>query len=172
MPCSASWPEIHRISYAKNETRSSISHSPCGWKIWVARYKRPPRSPRSLPYPPTFRPSAVEHHPSPKSIYYPLITPTKPFTLDMDVITLSQHYAQMAQALRSFMPSTCRSIDPEEVKPIGSRPVAAGGFAEIWEATHDGRKVALKAYRCYMTFGVARVIEVHCDHRLRRVVHC
>ena len=78
----------------------------------------------------------------------------------MDVVSLSQHYTQIAHVLRPFMPSTCRFLNPEDVKPIGIHPVAAGGFADIWEASYDGRKVTLKSYRCYMTFDIAQVVEV------------
>jgi hypothetical protein len=80
----------------------------------------------------------------------------------MDVVSLTQHYAQIAQVLRSFMPPTCRFLGSEDVEPSGTHPVAAGGFADIWEAIYDGRKVALKSYRCYMRFNVAQAVEVHC----------
>ena len=88
-------------------------------------------------------------------------------TPDMDVISLSQHHAQIARVLRSFMPSTCRFLSSGDVKLVSVHPVAAGGFADIWEATHDGRKVALKSYRCYMIFDVAQIVEVRCNHSLR-----
>ena len=88
-----------------------------------------------------------------------------------DVISLSQHYAQIAQALQSFMPSACRFLSSGDVKPIGSHPMAAGGFTDIWEATHGGRKVVLKSYRCYVAFDLVQVVEVHYDHNLRRAVH-
>lgn len=84
----------------------------------------------------------------------------------MDVISLTQHYSQLAQVLRLFMPSICHFFNPEVVKPIGTRPVAAGGFADIWEAIYDGRKVVLKSYRCYTSCDVAWVVEVRC-HSLR-----
>ena len=58
------------------------------------------------------------------------------------------------------MPHTCRWLDPEEVKLIGEHPIAAGGFADIWEAMYGGRKVVLKSYRCYMTFDVDKVVAV------------
>ncbi|KAF9789884.1 kinase-like domain-containing protein [Thelephora terrestris] len=60
------------------------------------------------------------------------------------------------------MPPTCRFLGSEDVKPSGTHPVAAGGFADIWEAIYDGRKVALKSYRCYMRFNVAQAVERFC----------
>jgi hypothetical protein len=91
-------------------------------------------------------------------------------TLDLDIMTLSQHYAEMAQTLRPFMPLTCCWLSPEDVKPIGNHPIAAGGYANVWEARYDGRRVVLKSYRCYVTFDVTRVTRV-CYHP-RQTVRC
>lgn len=44
--------------------------------------------------------------------------------------------------------------------------MAAGGSANIYEATYDGRKVVLKSHRCYVSFDVAQVIAVRCNHSL------
>lgn len=66
----------------------------------------------------------------------------------------------MAHPLRSFIPSACRFLNPRDVRLIGDYPLAAGGFADIHEATYEGRKVAFKRYRCYETFDVAQVAEV------------
>lgn len=62
------------------------------------------------------------------------------------------------------MPPTCRRLGLEEVKIIGEHPIAAGGFANVWEGIHDSRKVVLKSYRCYMSFDVNNVVTVRYDH--------
>lgn len=73
----------------------------------------------------------------------------------------AQRYPQMAHDLRSSMSlATCRWLNPEDVGLVGERPIAAGGFANIYEATYDGRKVVLKSYRCYVSFDVAQIISV------------
>jgi len=64
------------------------------------------------------------------------------------------------------MPSTLRWLSPEDVELVGEHPVAAGGFANIWQAIHDGRRVVLKSYRRSMSFDVARVIAVRCNRSL------
>lgn len=79
---------------------------------------------------------------------------------DLSLISLPEHYAQMFQVLRQIMPSTCRWLSPEGVRLIGSFSVAAGGTADIWEATHDGRKIVLKSYRYYMKFDLTKAVEV------------
>ena len=66
----------------------------------------------------------------------------------------------MTQVLRSFTPCT-RLLNPGDVRLIGDHPLAAGGFADVWEATYEGRKVAFKRYRCYETVDVAQVAEVY-----------
>ena len=79
---------------------------------------------------------------------------------DSTNISLSQHYAQMAQDLRSSLPSTCRWFGPGDVNLVSERQIAAGGFADVYEATQGGRKVVLKSYRCYLSFDVTEVIAV------------
>ena len=79
----------------------------------------------------------------------------------------SQRYARLAQERISSLPPPYRWLDPEDVKFIGEHPVAAGGFANVYEATHDGRKVMLKSYRPYMSFDIARVVAVCCNDSLR-----
>jgi len=81
-------------------------------------------------------------------------------TPDSNKVSRSQHYAQIARDIRSSLPSTCRWFAPEDVNLVGNRSLAAGEFANIWEAVHDGRKVILKSYRCCVLSGVTQVIEV------------
>ncbi|KAF9641890.1 hypothetical protein BDM02DRAFT_3273656 [Thelephora ganbajun] len=82
---------------------------------------------------------------------------------DPDGMALLQRCAQTAQELSSFLLSSCPSLSPEDIKLTSERPVAAGGFADIWGAMHDGRKVVLKSYRCYMSFDVAQVVTRFCN---------
>lgn len=83
---------------------------------------------------------------------------------DSNDVSLSQRYAQIAQDLRSSLPSDCRWLGPEEVDLISGRPMAAGSFADIYEGTYGGRNVVLKSYRCYVSFDIAQVVAVRCDH--------
>ena len=92
-------------------------------------------------------------------------------SLPLDGITLSQHYTQMAQDLRLSMPFTCRWLDQEDVRLVGEHSTSAGLFANIWEATHDGRKVLLKSYRFCSSLDVAQVVAVRSNHALCRPVH-
>ena len=84
-------------------------------------------------------------------------------TFDLNDVALLHRYAQVARDLRSSLPPSYRWLGPEHVKFICERPVAAGGFADIWEATYNGRKVMLKLYRCYVSFDVAQVAAVRCN---------
>ena len=140
--------------------------------VW---YKNPPAS---LPHPhpsplPTSSPlledlSIAKEHPLRQVLPFQM-TPSRlelasSATPDMGVISLSQHYARMAQVLGPCMPSTCFFLGSEDVKSINRHPIAAGGSADIREGVHDGRKVALKCYRCYATSDVTTVVEVCCVH--------
>lgn len=105
---------------------------------------------------------------SPPQPVHPRPPPSRPeawglFAPESNDISHSQYYAQVAQGVLSTLSSTCRWLDPGDVEIFGEHPVAAGGFANIWEGTHDGRKVALKSYRCYESFDAADVVAVRCD---------
>ena len=84
---------------------------------------------------------------------------------DIDGVTISQQYAQMVQEILPYLPSHYPLLDPHDVKLTGEHLVSAGGFADIWEATHAGRKVVLKSYRCYISFDVAQAITVRSVHQ-------
>ena len=90
---------------------------------------------------------------------------------DSSGVSLSQGYTRIAQDLRSSLPPTCRWLNPEDVDLVGEHPIAAGGFANIHEAKYGGHKVALKSYRCYVSFDVAQVVSVCYGRNLYRV-HC
>lgn len=100
------------------------------------------------------------HHPSPLCNHEAKSLPTP----DTDGITLSQQYARMAQELLPSLLSLYQLLNPHDVKLTGERPIAAGGFTDIWEAIYFGRKVVLKSYRCYISFDVAHVIAVRFGH--------
>ncbi|KAF9644623.1 kinase-like protein [Thelephora ganbajun] len=96
--------------------------------------------------------SDIEEHSSPQLLVGGLPTP------DLNDPTLSRHYTRMAQdSLRSPTSFVRHWFSPEDVKLVGGKPIAAGGFTDIWEATHDGRRVVLKSYRYYVTSDVAQV---------------
>ena len=89
-------------------------------------------------------------------------------TTDSNDISLSGRHGQMAQNLRSSLPSTCRWLDPEDVDLIGEHPAGAGGSADIHEAIHGGRRVVVKSYRCCMSFDAIQIVAVRCNSSLRR----
>jgi len=117
---------------------------------------------------------AVVEDPAPQAFRCPPPPPPPPqlvirsSSAPDDVCPLGR-YAQIAQGFMSSLPSTCHRLDPLDVKLTGERPIAAGGFANIWEGTHDSRKIVLKSYRCYVSFDAALAVAVRCDYPLCRV---
>lgn len=77
-----------------------------------------------------------------------------------DGAPLCQHCVQMAQELRSPLPTAYGWLNPADVRITSEHPVGAGGFANIWEGVLNGRKVAVKSYRCYESFDQAQVVSV------------
>lgn len=81
-------------------------------------------------------------------------------TPEPDDTSLLQRYTQMAQDLRLSLPPTCHWLDPGDIELVSELPIGAGGFADIYEVTHCGRRAVLKSYRFYISFDVARVVAV------------
>ena len=118
-------------------------------------------------------PLIVKEYPPLQSLHRPVLSPSQldvesSPTSGVDDAALSQHYMLVAQGKLSSLTSPARSLGPGDIRLAGKHPVAAGGFADILEATYQGRKVVLKAYRCYRSFDVAQVATVRCGP-LRRV---
>ena len=99
-------------------------------------------------------------HPPPQPSLLPRLESKSSPIPDADGVTLLERYAQMARELIPSLPPIYPLLSPEDIRLMGGHPVAAGGFADILEATHDGRKVVLKSYRCYILFDVAQVVAV------------
>lgn len=62
-----------------------------------------------------------------------------------------ERYSETVQRLRSLFPPACPSFEPGEVTLDVETPIAAGGFADIWQGTCGGHRVVQKTYRCYET---------------------
>jgi len=120
--------------------------------------------------------SVADEHPLSQPLHRLLETPRlkvgRSPTTSLSGVSPSQRYAQMAQDLRSSMSFTCHWLDPEDIKLVGEHPIGAGGFANIWKVSHNGRRAVLKSYRCYVSSDVAQVITVRSNHTLCRVVRC
>lgn len=108
--------------------------------------------------------SPIGEHPASKPPRRPPLPPhleaKTPPTPQLNGTFLSQRYAHLAQNLRSSLPSTCRWLGPGDVELVSGHPIAAGGSANIYEATHDGRKVVLKSYHYCVTSDVAQAVAV------------
>jgi len=116
--------------------------------------------------------SVVDEYPSSQPLHCLPETPRLEVggsrTPTLSGVSPSRHYAQVAQDLRPSMPSPYRWLYPEDIKLVGEHPIGAGGFANIWEVTYNGRKAVLKSYRCYVSSDVAQVVAVRSNHTLCR----
>ena len=104
------------------------------------------------------------------SLQYELEAESLNFTLTDNIALPHEPSTSTDQELLPPLQSPFPLLDPYDIGLMGEHPIASGGFADIWEASHHGRKVVLKSYRCYETLDVARN-EVRCNCRLPREVH-
>ena len=72
--------------------------------------------------------------------------------------------------LQESLPTGYERLERGAVEIVGQFPVSAGGTADVWEGRIGDRRVAIKAYRCYLssdcslTYAVSRtyLCDVHC----------
>lgn len=55
----------------------------------------------------------------------------------------------MADQLRRSLPADCLWLGRKDLKVIGTHPVDAGGFADVWAGEMTNRKIVIKSYRCH-----------------------
>lgn len=72
-----------------------------------------------------------------------------------------EHLVGAVHNLKPFLPSGCEILGHGDLKITGSRPVDAGGFADIWVGERDdGTKVAIKSHRCYSSSSCSPIYSV------------
>ena len=74
---------------------------------------------------------------------------SSPMEVDHSPATDLSTLADLASRLRPFLPTNYRWLGQGGLKVAGTRPIDAGGFADIWVGEMEDRKVAVKSYRCY-----------------------
>ena len=71
-----------------------------------------------------------------------------------------QRHFNLAQQLRPALSPICNWLEDDDVQMIEGRPISAGGFTDLWRGSLDSRLVAIKSYRCYLSFDLPRVLLV------------
>lgn len=65
--------------------------------------------------------------------------------------------------LEPFLPDGCELFGQEDLKMIGSGPVDAGSFADIWIGERNGTRVIIKSYRLYASSSHLPIYSVSCE---------
>ena len=61
-----------------------------------------------------------------------------------------EHLVDTVRNLGPFLPTECELLGQGDLKIVGSHPIDAGGFADVWVGEmYDGTKVAIKSHRYY-----------------------
>jgi hypothetical protein len=77
-----------------------------------------------------------------------LLSPNVPQSSVTDDNLPDEYYSEV---VRRMLPPNCTSFQGDEVRVVGSTPIQAGGYTDVWEATLNGRNVVLESYRPYET---------------------
>ena len=81
---------------------------------------------------------------------YDLIV-SSPLTTGHSLTTDLDALVDLASRLSSSLPTNCQRLGQHDLKVVGTHPIDAGGFADVWPGEMGGRKVAVKSYRCYLS---------------------
>ena len=81
----------------------------------------------------------------PNSIHYH----QSPLQIDHSPATDPGTLVDLAGRLRSFLPPGYRWLEQDDLKVVGTLPVDAGGFADVWVGGVGDQRVAVKSYRCF-----------------------
>lgn len=64
--------------------------------------------------------------------------------------TPPEHLIDAVSRLKPFLPTNSELLGQGDLDVIGSRPIDAGGFADVWVGErNDGTVVAIKSPRCH-----------------------
>ena len=79
--------------------------------------------------------------------------------------TPPEHLVDAVHNLKPFLPSGCELLGQGDLKIAGSRPIGAGGFADVWVGEmNDGMTVAIKSHRYYSSSSCLHVYSVRTGH--------
>ena len=72
-----------------------------------------------------------------------------PLEINHSLTTNLDTLINLAGRLRPFLLSSSRWFGQEDLKVVGTFPIGAGGFADVWDGKVGDRRVAVKSYRSY-----------------------
>ena len=107
---------------------------------WVRRRSTPEHTTRPSSPPPS--PPCLNNPPSP------------------DGYLLHTDHSDLVLGSRPPLPPICNRLEEGDVQMVGSWPIRAGGFADLWRGSLEGRQVAIKSYRCYPCSGPSGIFSV------------
>lgn len=84
-------------------------------------------------------------------------------------IALPEDLVDAVRDLKPFLPIGCEFLGPGDVTIVGTRPINADGFADVWAGKrNNGTVVAIKSHRyhssssCLPIYSVRLVLPGHC----------
>lgn len=88
-----------------------------------------------------------------------------------DLTTSPERLVHAVQSLKPFLPTGCELLGQGDLNIMGSRPVDAGGFADVWVGERNGVTVAIKSYRYYASSGRLHIYLVSSKRHRGRISH-
>ena len=70
-----------------------------------------------------------------------------PLETDRFLTTDRNELVNLAGRLRPFLPAKYYWLGQDDLKVVGTHPVDAGGFADVWVGKMGDRRIAIKSYR-------------------------
>lgn len=103
-------------------------------------------------------------------------SPSLPQEIDLSPMnspdTPPEHLVDAVRNLEPLLPTECELFGQGDLKIVGSHPINAGGFADVWVGERDdGTMVAIKSHRYYSSLSCLPVYMVNANCIVTCSVH-
>jgi len=71
-----------------------------------------------------------------------------------------EELVNLSGRLRPFLSANYPWLGQDDLEVIGTHPVDAGGFANVWVGKMGDRRIAVKSYRCWASADHVQIYEV------------
>ena len=120
----------------------------------------------SLPPSALYTPSRDTHPEGGEVLSHPRGRPESLPEADHSTTADAGTLVHLADQLQLPLPPNCRRLRQEDLKIVGTGPLDAGGFADVWVGEMGDQAVAVKSYRCYASANCAPTYKVSCPKPL------
>ena len=70
-----------------------------------------------------------------------------------------EELVNLSDRFRPFLPANYPWLGQDDLEVVGTHPVDAGGFADVWVGKMGDQRIAVKSYRCWASVDHVQIYE-------------